>query len=528
MGSVYEQIMTMLYAIWRRRWYGLAAMWVVCLVGWITVAMIPDQFESNARIYAKWSSILPDKLGFQGGDKLQQIDIVRQTLTSRPNLEKVVRRTDLALKATDDASLDRVIGEMTENIAIKSQQDNLFTISYVSKDVDYSNAQNAAMAQRVVQNLINIFVEENISSDRDNINQAIRFFEDQLAARARELEDAEKRRADFEQKYLGRLPGAGGAIGQRLMQAQQDLANVEQELVQAQGSLRALTAQLRGTPATIDAPLFNVAGAEGFQGSQFDPTSARGRIEVLERQISEAYARGWTDQHPDVVNARQKIESLRPQAAREAAQPVQRRTTAAQSNPVYANLKSLQFDKQSQVAALSARRGQLAAVIQELQNRQIEEPGIAAEQAKINRDYDVLKRQYDELLKSREEVRLRSDVENKTDQVQFNIVDPPSFPRKPVAPNRPMLLSAVLGVGLVVGIGVAFLVSTIKTTYITPSKLSNSIGIPVLGSVSVIVSDQQRAQQRIWLYGFAVLGLGLVGIYAVLMAYQLLQQGNAV
>lgn len=520
MGTIYEQVMTMLYGVWRKRWYGLAAMWIVCLVGWVIVAMIPNQYESDARIYAKWSTILPGQLGFQGNDKLRQIDVVRQTLTSRPNLEKVVRRTDLAQQVDSDADLDALIQDLTDNITIKSQQDDLFTLSYVANNSRYSDAQNAQLAQKVVQNLINIFVEENVSSDRDNLNQAIRFFEDQLAQRARELEDAEKRRAEFEQRYLGRVPGEGN-ITQRLTMAQSEYERVSQQLVEAQSSLRALQSQLASTPATISAPLFTIQTGQGFSGTRYDPTSARGRIEILEKQISDAYQRGWTDSHPDVVTARQQIKALQGQAAKETRAPASSsQREAAQANPVYVNLRSLLFDKQSASAALGARRAQLQQDIAVLRRSQIEEPGIAAEQAKLNRDYDVLKRQYEQLLKSREEVRLRSDVENKTDQVRFQIIDPPSMPREPVAPDRPLLLSMVLLGGLAVGIATAFLVSHLHTTYITPTKLEESFGVPVLGSVTEIVSDQQRAQSRFWLWGFTVLGLGLVGVYAMLILYQ--------
>ncbi len=521
MNNIYEQVMTILYAIWRKRWYGLAAMWTVCLVGWVAVAMIPNQYESNARIYAKWSSLLPDKLGIEGGDKARQVDIVRQTLTSRPNLEKVVRRTGLDQSIEDDNDLDDLISDLAANITVKEQDGDLFTLSYVSDDPEYSDAQNATMAQRVVQNLINIFVEENISSDRDNINQAIRFLEDQLAARARELEDAERRRAEFEQKYLGRLPGQGN-ISERLMAAQVELDRVSQEIVQQRSSLGALQSQLRGTPATIDAPSMIMGG--GFQGTRYDPASARGRIETLERSISEAYARGWTDRHPDVVTARRQIADLQREAARE---PVEKSQQAAQANPVYVNLRSLLFDKQSAVAALAARQSQLQKSIADMQLRQVEEPGIAAEQSKLNRDYDVLRRQYDQLVKSREEVRLRSDVENKTDQVRFQIVDPPAFPRKPVAPNRPLLLTSVLIGGLLAGIAVAFLVSQIHATYITPNRLQEAFGVPVLGSVSEVVNDQQRAQARLWSRGFGVLAVGLVTAYAMLLLYQVVIQGAA-
>src|SRR3712207_619178 len=214
MNGLYEQVMTTLHSVRRKRWYGLAAMWAVCLIGWVVIAMIPNQYESNARIYAKWSTILPNKLGIgAGAEARRQVDVVRQTLTSRPNLEKVIRRSGLDQDIEGDSELSAEINKLAENIKIQEQDGDLFTLSYTSKDSSLSDAQNATTAQRVVQNLINIFVEENISSDRDNITQAIRFIEDQLAVRGRELEEAEQRRVDFERKYLGRTPNASGQIG---------------------------------------------------------------------------------------------------------------------------------------------------------------------------------------------------------------------------------------------------------------------------------------------------------------------------
>jgi len=518
MNNIYEQVMTTLYSVWQKRWYGLAAMWAVCLVGWAIVAMIPNQYESKARLYAQWSSLLPNKLGIEGTDSRRQVQVVKDTLTSRPNLEKVVRRTGLDQGIENDKELDQLINSLSENITVTEQDGNLFSLSYVSNNSNFGDSENATMAQRVVQNLINIFVEENISSDRDNINQAIRFLEDQLAQRGRELEEAERRRAEFEQRYLGRLPGEGN-MNQRVMSTQMELDRLAQEIVQARSSLGALQSQLASTPPTISAPSFVV----NMGGSRYEPSSARGRIEQLEASITAAYARGWTDQHPDVVAARQQIERLRRQAAREPAAASQQ---GAQANPVYVNLRSLVFDKQSQVAALTARRALLERYLSEWRERQVEEPGIAAEMAKLNRDYDVLRRQYDQLVKSREEVRLRMDVENKTDQVRFQIVDPPSKPLKPVAPNRPLLLTGVLIGGLLAGIAVAFLASQIHTTYVTSHRLEEAFGVPVLGSVSEVVSDQQRAQNRLWARGFAVLAAGLVGAYAMLMVYQVVLQGG--
>ncbi len=523
MNSLYDQMMTSFYAMWRKRWYGLAAMWTVCLVGWVIVALIPNQYQSSARLYVDWASLLPRELGYGNENVLRQVDVVRRTLTSRINLEKVVRRTELDVAIKDDKQLDALIGAMSKNIDVKSQENDLFTITYTSNDPRMTDSQNAVLARRIVDNLIQIFMEENVSSDRDDINEAVRFFEDQLAQRERELEAAEQRKMEFETRYLGRLPG-DGSISDRVNKARTELDRVSMELAQAQSSLRALQGQISSTPETIDAAAVITDG--GSNAVRYVSGSAAGRIAQLEGQISDAYARGWTDQHPDIVSARQQIERLRAQAAKEASNPTYRPQRVAQSNPVYVNLRSMMFERQSMVASLSARAAQLRADIADLTKKQVEEPGIAAEQAKLNRDYDVLKRQYEELLKSREEVRLRSDVETKTQQVKFRVVDPPSQPRVPVAPNRPLMLSVVLLLGLAAALLVTFVASRLHTTYISVSRLQAAFDVPVLGSVSDIVTEQQRAQSRMWLIGFAMLTGGLAAIYAALLVIELIQRNS--
>jgi polysaccharide chain length determinant protein (PEP-CTERM system associated) len=508
MNSLQEDIMTTLYGVWRKRWYGLALMWAVCLVGWVFVATIPNAYESSARVYVDWASLIPEKLGYRGSNLLQQVDVVRRTLTSRVNMEKVVRRTELDLGIEEDSELDALIEKMSANIKVESQQADLFTITYTSSDSELSNTENANLARRVVDNLIQIFMEENVTSDRDDINEAIRFFEDQLAERERELEAAERRKAEFEEKYLGMLPGQGN-IATRLQQARAELDRVEIEYAQARNSLIALQRQIGGTPTTI-----------GGGPVSYTPSATQQQISALQRSVSDMYARGWTDAHPDVIATKAQIGRLEEQSRREAQNPGS--VVGAQANPVYVNLRSMVFERQSAVASLAARQAQLRSAIAELSSKQIEQPGIVAEQSKLNRDYEVLQNQYNALLKSREEVRLRSDVETKTQQVKFRVVDPPSQPREPIAPNRPVLLSVVLLAGAGAGAALAFVLSQLHATYVTTGQLQNRFDYPVLGSVSEIVSDNQRAQNRVWLWGFGVLGLGLLFIYAALLLYELI------
>ncbi|MGB7405028.1 MAG: XrtA system polysaccharide chain length determinant [Pacificimonas sp.] len=505
--------MTTLYGVWRRRWWALIVAWIVCLIGWTFVATIPNSYASSARILVDTGSIIQREMGARNAGR--ELNIVRQTLTSRLNLEKVIRRAELDIGLESDAELDEAIATLSENILVQSQSGNLFTIGYTSADPELSDQQNADLARNIVDNLLQIFMEENVTADRDDINEAIRFFEDQLAQRERELEAAEQRRAEFEQRYLGQLPGEGN-ISERLARARIELENVDLEYAQAVRALSALQSQIGGTPSTVRG-----SGAS-LSPTQFS-SAARARVNQMEAALSDLYASGKLDTHPDVILAKRQLARLEQQAQEEEAELAAQGSTRTPqaSNPVYVNLRSMVFDRQSQVASLAARRDRLTAAIEDLGRKQVEQPGIAAEQAKLNRDYGVLRSQYDALLRSREEIRLQSDVQTQTQQVRFSVVDPPSQPREPVAPNRPLFLSVVFIAAAAGGIAIAFLISQLRATFVTAGQMENQFDLPVLGSVSEIVTENDRAQNRIRLAGFTVLAIGLLAVYAALVLYEL-------
>jgi succinoglycan biosynthesis transport protein ExoP len=507
MNGIYQEVRIALHMVWSHRWLALAIAWGVCLLGWLVVALIPNSYQSQARIFVQMQSLLPDKMGISTAERQRDIDRVQSTLTSTVVLEKVVRGTDLGLQAQTDADVTAMIARLRDGIEIKQQQDNLFQIAATTSGGGLSDAQNAKLAKAVVQKLIDVFVEGNLSGDRDETTQTMRFLDEELARRQKQLQEVEQRRVAFEQRYMGMLPGSG-SVAQRMDAARSELNNVESNLIAAQSSLSAMSSQIAVTPASMAGPA-SIGGA--------GPNTMR--VAALEAQLNDAQGRGWTDQHPDVIAARTQLERLRPLAARERVS-----TVGSVSNPAYVALRSMLAEKQASVAALSARRAQIQSDLAQLSSRQSDEPGVAAEQAAINRDYDVLKTQYDKLLGDREDVRLRSDVSAKTDTIKFSVLDPPSEPRLPVAPERPLLLAMVLVVGLAAGIGTAFAKSQLATTYATADRLARASGLRVVGSVSEIVTAPQRVVRRKRMVWFAGASGALAGCFLLLLLVEFVQR----
>lgn len=513
MDGLYEQLRIALHSVWRRRWLALAVAWALCLAGWLAVALIPNSYESKARVFAQMQSILPEQIGITAAERQRDLLRVKQTLTSTENLEKVIRRTDLNRLVTSDRDLAAEVAELRERITIVAQQDNLFEISATSGIGSFSNAENARTAAAVVQNLLDLFVEENLAGNRAETGQTLAFLEEELRQRQVGLQQAEQRRMEFEARFLGALPGQG-SIAERVSAARVELAGLEQQLIAERSALNAIRSQMAGTPPTIAVPGYAAAGGAGYATAQ---------MAVLEGQLAQFRAKGWTDSHPDVVSTRGQIARLQEQAAREAKDGSVPGTTP---NPAYISLQSMVAEKEAKVAAAAARKAQLESGMAQIEALQASQPDAAAEQARLDRDYEVLKRQYEELLAKREQVSLRSDVQSKTDAIDFRIIDPPSRPTVPAAPNRPLLLSVILVVAILAGIGAAFAQSQLQTTFPTQGRLEQATGLPVLGSVREVFSAEALAHRRERLKWFAGAGGALAGSYALLMLVEFWQRST--
>ncbi len=504
MGGLWDEIRTALHGVWQRRWIAVAVAWAICLAGWLVVSQIPNQYESRARIFVQLRQILPGEGIATQQEQQKDIDRVRTTLASATNLEKVVRGTDLAnTVATDRDVADRVAG-LQKKIKITAQQDNLFEIT--------ATADNGKLSRTIVQKLIDIFVEDNLGTIRDEASQSLQFLDQQLAQRQKALQEAEAKKADFQDRYLGSLPGTG-TLSERLSAARAQLAQVNQELAAAQSGLAAVNGQMAGTSATV-------AGAGGGGGVA---GPARARLSAIQGQLTEARARGWTDSHPDVIALKSQLSAAQGAAKRE---PVYSGGGGgASANPLYLSLRAMQADKAAQVAALTNRKAQIEADMGAIDQKIAGDPAAAQEQAEIDRNYQVMKSAYDKLLADREQVKLRSQAAGQADAVKFNVIDPPTAPRSPTAPNRPLLLTGVLIVGLGGGLAVAFGLSQLAGTFPTTARLEKMSGMPVIGSIGEVVTGAQTALRRKRFQMFAAATAGLVVAWVALLGLEMLQRG---
>lgn len=505
MNELFEELRAALYSVWHRRWVALGVAWGICLVGWLVVAMIPNSYESKARIYVDVEDVLSEQLGIAGDGK-EEIARVRQTLLSSVNLEKVITTTKLGDGISDRQSLERAIASLSGDVEIQSEEDNLFSITASVGQGKLSDAENAVLARDVVQKLLDIFREEHISGNRAEISGAINDLNDQLEERKVELEQAEERRLAFEAQYPD-LIGGTQTLSTRVQQSRTELRDIEADLAAAQSALAALNGQITSTPRTI------VGSAEAV-----GPQAALLQVQT---QLAELRSRGLTEEHPDVVTTKRQVELLTRQVAGSGPNEVM-----GTPNPAYSSLVALRADRQASIESLLSRRAALQSQLASLAASQATEPAVAAEANRISRDYEVLRDNYEKLLEDREKLRTRGDVVDETSQYKFDLVDPPVVPQKPAAPNRPLLLLGVLIAGIGAGAAVAWILGQLRSGFATAQKLEKSTGLPVIGSVSLTLSEAAQSLRKRRLKQFAGACAGLVGVLAILLVIEVVSIGT--
>lgn len=507
MNGIYDEARIVLHAIWTRRWLALCVAWGVAVLGWLVVSQIPSKYESRARIFVQMQSILPAGMAGAPTDAQKDVDHIRQTLVSAVNLQKVVRGTDLANTVSSDRDVADRVAMLAQNIKVDAQQDNLFQIT--------TTASSPKLAQSITQKLIAIFVEQNLAGDRQQSSQSLRFLDGQLADIQTKLQDADAKRTDFQNRYMSALPGTG-SVSDRIGASRAQMSQVDGDLAAAQSSLAAVQGQMAGTPTSLP-------GAAGIAGTA---GPARARLQAIQGQLADARARGYTDNHPDVVALRSQLAAATAAARGE---PLAGGSGGGGGvpNPLYLSLQSMVADKQAAVAALRMRKGQLQGDLDQLNQKLAGDPEAAAEQGQIDRQYEALKQQYDQLLAQRGQVALHGEAQSQTDNVKFNVIDPPTAARAPVAPNRFLLLTAVLIAALAAGIGAAFAMGQLRGTFATKARLEKVSGLPVIGSIGEVVtrvqSEDRARKMKLFLGGTAALGIA----YTLLLGVEVLQRGLA-
>lgn len=513
MQELLEQALYYLDALWRRRWIALGLAFVIACGGWYYVAKMQNTYKSEAKIYVDTQSVLNPLLnGLTVETNVdQQIAVMRQTLMTRPNLEKIIRHTDMDLSAETDAQYQSLVESVRSRIRIDSNQTNIFTISFTDT--------KPQRASEVVDKLTTMFVRNNLGEDRRDMETAQSFLDRQIRKYEQQLNTAEAKLANFKQEHQELLPGETG-LRDQFSQAQARLDDLKGKLSDARTRQDLVKDELAQTPEMLT--------QRGGQAGP--PSNTEVKIMEVRGKLDELKAR-YTDQHPDVQAAQRRLDALKKelQAQRSAqAGPGSGPAAAAGNggsaddgmkipNPTYSQLKMQAVEVRSQIQTLEKQIARQEEAVAKLKQRLKRVPEVETKLKKLQRNLGMIRSRYDALLSRRENAELASERDEKSDKVQFRIIESAQVPATPEGPNRPIFMAAVMVMSLGAGAGSAGALALMKTSYGSVNHLRRDFDLPVVGAISALPSRYERLKKALEGIGLGLAGTGFIGLFAMLM-----------
>ncbi len=507
MQSWRVRLFAYLSATWRYRWYGLAAAWAFCLVGWLGVALIPNTYESVAKVYIDTHTMLRPLLKGLAvtTDPDQQIKVMLQTLLTDPNVESVVRATNPKSASMSQAQMQDAVAKLRNNVTLQNlPAKNLYSITYSDRDSGY--------AQSVAQTLVSVLIDSSLGGQRRDADQAGSFLDNQIANYEQKLEAADKRRADFKAAHLDFFTsGAGGdrvAGTSDIVAAKAALTQAENALNDAVNRRNALRAQLGKTSQTlnVDSPLPPVMdGGSTAIGHRTQLAAAIAKLNMLRTQ--------YTDNYPDVLAQKRLIDQLQKQQAGNSSD------TQGISNPSYVMLMSKLADADSEMVVDRSRLGDAQKRLEDAKRIAQQAITVQREYEDLDRDYQVLHNNYEALVSRRESAKITQAAGDQQSAFVFRVLSPPLKPDRPSAPNRLLLNAAVLFLGIGGGAGLAFFLGQFSGTFVSIEQLRDAFELPVLGSVTMVRTGADTiAAVRSTTFFAAGLGL-LVASYLIVLMF---------
>ena len=508
MDELRNQIYTAARGVWKNRWLGLLVAWLVGALAFGIVMLKTEKYEATARIFVDTQSILkPLMSGLAVQPNVdQQIGMLSRTLISRPNIEKLIQMTGLDATATTHEAKEALIEHLTRTLEIRNAgRDNLYQLAY--------RDNSPQEATRVVEALVSIFVKSSQGGSHEDSAAATEFLNGQIQIYVAKLDEAESRLKEFKIRNMDTQAADGKDMVGQLGEVSNQLNQAQLELHEALRAREALKQQL-----AAEAARYSASKVQSDSSSALATPDIDARIEAQKRNLDDLLQR-FTEEHPDVLSTRRllaQLEEMKRKEVSELRKAAQANPSAAlNTSPAYQELNKVLATTEVQVASLQARVSEYESRAARIHSLMKTAPQVEAELAQLNRDYEVNRKNYNDLVARRESATLSGNLESVAGVADFRLIDPPRASPSPVAPNREMLLVLALLVAVSCGVAGAYLASQMRAVFFDAHGLKDVVGLPILGTVTMVPNAADVQREKLDVKRFLGASAGLVGVYVV-------------
>ncbi len=483
----------------------------------VGVYIWPDRYESVALV-----KIVPQQVpenmvqSTVTQDMADRITSLATTVLSRNVLTNIINNFSLYPNERKHLPTDDVVELMKKDLHINpiiagSNGRNVpaFTVQFRYED--------RKLANKVVQNVADRFIQESLSNRSSQTSGATQFLKDQADQAKKDLDQAEAKLSAFKAQNAGRLPDQVDMNVQQLTALQTNYQyltssknGAEQDKLQLETNLR--VEQGRKAELSRQAPQAASAAA---------PVKSDRLLEI-ERDIRNLEdtlnitLQKYTEAHPDVQNIRSRLELAKTRRqeilkedaeARKAAPPpptavnTQLRLQLLDVEGNIQRLESASRSKDLEIANLDTQIKQVQASISKLQAQISAAPLGEQQYSDLLRERDLAKAKYINLDGTLNKAELSQDLDTRGQGEHMELLDAASLPLYPIEPNRPMVIGIGAGLGILLGIVMAAGREMKDTSLKNLKDVRAYTQMAILGSVPLLENDfvVRRRRRLAWL-----------------------------
>ena len=462
----------------RRKWWIIMPFLLVILTGLTYALVTPRVYEAETLILVQPQKVPEDFVRpIVSGDMEDRLKTLTQQITSRTNLEKIIRKFDLYDNSHSSVALHRKVELMRRRIKIdiangsgrRETASNSFKIFFQYKE--------ATKARDVTNALTVSFIEENLRNRESQAIGTSDFIIDELESVKLQLIEKEEELKRYRERYMGGLPEQLETNLSTLQRLQTHLDQLHFNLRGAESRRIVVQTQI-GEEERRRAELALSSGSPAQRPR--DLASLRAELTFLESKYSQ--------RHPDVIRLKGQIRKFEAAKAKKEADAVEGETiTAGLDQTLPSQLQEIGLEIKTLKVEIPIIRSQ----IERLQTKVEETPKREQELLTLNRDYENLKGLYESLLQRKLEAKIAVSMERKQKGEQFRVIDPAKVPAEPVKPSMRKLMLLTLLLGICLGLGLAFLVEAGDKSYKTPNELENDVKLPILMTMPIHYTEKQ-------------------------------------
>ncbi|HEY0393301.1 MAG TPA: polysaccharide biosynthesis tyrosine autokinase [Candidatus Elarobacter sp.] len=335
------------------------------------------------------------------------------------------------------------------------------------------------MSAKIANEFATVFVARESELVAGGASGAIEFLNKQIPPAEKRLRAAEAAVTRFETSHnIADINSQTSSIVASAANVDAKINQVELDKRQADAQIASLSSQLSG--------MKQLAG--GGSSIAQNPVLAQLRAQLAQLQVDLAAAeQQYTDSHPAVVALKQKIADIKRQIARQPATIVA--TTSTIANPVYQQVsqqlsaaKSMSQSASDQLATLAKQRAAINPQLNAL-------PAQSAMLLSLKREQKLAEDMYNALQQKRNDAQ----VAKATGISDVTITQAASAALAAKSPH--VMLNLIIGAiaGVLLGLGVVFLVDWFDGRIRDEREVEGELGLPVLASIPLLPSGDGAA-----------------------------------